>query len=683
MTSTDEYVSTFSKSMKLEPIGARSGDSPESSPVKKQEPSTPPEWQTAPNRVVRHRSRRSNQIHTSQPHRPVRSGDLSLVKLANYWEHKLWTSLWYRVSEKLDTYAGEPSNENEAQFGTSQPSGVLEQLLTSMTSEQRLKLLTSHSVAHTSSAIGFITSVLLDASLLSIFCADLTDAVDQLSFIVTARTMVWGHDDESKWLAQDLPAHVLQVRGILRKQLLQRLHDTNSPMVRTQAYLRVPFKSKQVDSSVVKSQKPSDVKVEVKSEFLHKDWSKTAPHMVTRDVPSQDRTSVVLTINSSGIAKIETRAYTGRPPTSNEKSDYLHKEHEGLWDDSGNETDSEWGNKWLYPAPRSQADLEQLVKPSQLTVKPENSKTAQVLRSSARFVLGKHLVKSGSIQDSSKQPIPIQQRETEDSQQIIQGQVMEDQIDPDFASDYRMWHNHQTSGTAEVPNRSLAYTRYANGSPQSHLFGDHNVASGPRSSTVSISITKDGFDTSHEIERHTDLRDINIPMSVSDTESDTSSERTTDDLNDLDERFLDTEAARLRSWLLMRSRSEQFFRHLERQVEYRQHTLSTPRDQSTDTPSRSTSSSSSSSPYIPVSVPTTLTGGTSSGSKRRRDDADENDKQPEKKERLPRDKHEHISTPRLACFYNKYDPMTYRLNAQTGKKFEICETHDWQNMGKL
>jgi hypothetical protein len=205
----------------------------------------------------------------------------------------------------------------------------------------------------------------------------------------------------------------------------------------------------------------------------------------------------------------------------------------------------------------------------------------------------------------------------------------------------------------------------------------------PRSPTHNTGVIFLEIDSDDEVtqeyERPVSPSDSDHSISSSDAGSRTSSER---DLNDLDDRFLDTEGSRLRSWLLTRSKSQSFFRHLQRQVACRQHHSSEPRDQSTNSSSKSTSSSSSSSSST-SSVPTTLSGSTSSGSKRRRDDAGEKDKQPGKKGCIPRDKDERTSTPRLACFYNKYDPMMYRVNAQTGKKFEICETHDWQDMGKL
>ncbi|TIA80125.1 hypothetical protein D6C76_03318 [Aureobasidium pullulans] len=47
-----------------------------------------------------------------------------------------------------------------------------------------------------------------------------------------------------------------------------------------------------------------------------------------------------------------------------------------------------------------------------------------------------------------------------------------------------------------------------------------------------------------------------------------------------------------------------------------------------------------------------------------------------------RSRNDSIAT-RLACLYNKYDPMMYRSNDQTHKKFEICGLHDFKDMNKL
>jgi hypothetical protein len=156
-----------------------------------------------------------------------------------------------------------------------------------------------------------------------------------------------------------------------------------------------------------------------------------------------------------------------------------------------------------------------------------------------------------------------------------------------------------------------------------------------------------------------------------------------DDLDELDNHFLDMEVSKLRSWLLLGPKQESFFRHLQRQVTYRQHNSSTPQDQSTDPSSKSASQSSSSPPSTSTSVPSTLSGGTSNRSKRRRDDTGEDDEQQEKEGRIPQKEPRITSAPRLACFYNKYDPIMYGSNGQARKKFEICETHDFQNMNKL
>ena len=171
--------------------------------------------------------------------------------------------------------------------------------------------------------------------------------------------------------------------------------------------------------------------------------------------------------------------------------------------------------------------------------------------------------------------------------------------------------------------------------------------------------------------------------SLSDTGSKTSSGRPLDDFDDLDKHFLDMETCRLRSWLLTRLGSEPFLQHLQNQVAYQQRNSSTPQDQPADSSSKSTSGSSSSSPSTSSSIPTTLSGGISSGSKRRRDGSGEEDERQKKKRRVPQKEANLTSTPRLACFYNKYDPMMYRQNAQTRKKFEICATHDFQNTNKL
>ena len=170
---------------------------------------------------------------------------------------------------------------------------------------------------------------------------------------------------------------------------------------------------------------------------------------------------------------------------------------------------------------------------------------------------------------------------------------------------------------------------------------------------------------------------------ASDTGSRTSSGRPMDDLDDLDKYLLNTESSRLGHWLSERSEQEPFLQHLQREVTYRLHESSTPQDQSADISSKSSSNSSSASPSTSSSIPTTLSGETSKGNKRRRDDPGEQDEQPQKKRRVPEEEATPTSTPRLACFYNKHDPMMYRSNASTLKKFEICATHDFQNMNKL
>lgn len=156
-----------------------------------------------------------------------------------------------------------------------------------------------------------------------------------------------------------------------------------------------------------------------------------------------------------------------------------------------------------------------------------------------------------------------------------------------------------------------------------------------------------------------------------------------DDMNDLDNHFLGLESCRLRSWLLVQLQSEPVLRRLQRHMAYRQHDTTALQDQSTDSSSRSTSGSLSSFRSTSSSIATTLPGGTSSGSKRLRDEPSEEDERQKKERRVAQNEPHLTSVPRLACFYNKYDPMIYRSNVQTRKKFDICATHDFQNINKL
>ena len=155
------------------------------------------------------------------------------------------------------------------------------------------------------------------------------------------------------------------------------------------------------------------------------------------------------------------------------------------------------------------------------------------------------------------------------------------------------------------------------------------------------------------------------------------------DLDDLDNDLLGLEVSKLRCLLLVQSGFPPFLQNLQCQVAYRQHNSSAPQDQSTDQSSKPPASSSSSSPSTSSTAQTDLSVGTSSDSKRGREESGDNDERQTKKRRIPRDEVNSTATPRLACFYNKFDPLTYRSSAQTGKKFEICETHDFQNMDKL
>jgi hypothetical protein len=216
------------------------------------------------------------------------------------------------------------------------------------------------------------------------------------------------------------------------------------------------------------------------------------------------------------------------------------------------------------------------------------------------------------------------------------------------------------------------------GLPQSHWLSGHDPVSTSSNSAMNIVM-----DASQKHERSVSPSHSDQSRPSSDTVSRTSSGRPMDDMDDLDHHFLNMESSRLRSWLLIRSKSEPFLQHLQRQVMYQQHDSSTPQDQSTDSSSKSTPKSSSSSPSTASSIPTTFSGGTSSGSKRRRDDSGDKDEQPKNKRRVPSDKGHPTPIPRLACFYNKYDPMMYRSNTQTDRRFEVCGTHSFENMNRL
>ncbi|KAG9690921.1 hypothetical protein KCU95_g8516, partial [Aureobasidium melanogenum] len=133
-------------------------------------------------------------------------------------------------------------------------------------------------------------------------------------------------------------------------------------------------------------------------------------------------------------------------------------------------------------------------------------------------------------------------------------------------------------------------------------------------------------------------------------------------IDDLDDSFLDLEVAKFRSWLLERAESEN--------------------EQSTNSTPKSTSHSSSVS-YSATSSTAAASRGAFTSGKRRRDTQGDEDERVHRNRRPAQDKPECKPTPRLACLFNKYDPMMYRSSSQTDKRFEICGTHDFQNMNKL
>ncbi|KAH0343046.1 hypothetical protein KCU83_g8987, partial [Aureobasidium melanogenum] len=167
----------------------------------------------------------------------------------------------------------------------------------------------------------------------------------------------------------------------------------------------------------------------------------------------------------------------------------------------------------------------------------------------------------------------------------------------------------------------------------------------------------------------------------SDTDSVSSSEESMDDLDGL---FLDQEVSQLRSWLLRRTKSEHFCQHLQHRLTYERCEGSALQEQSKDSTPRSSSHQKSSDPPSAASSSTAATScGTSNVGKRRHDNESGEDEQQHKKKRPAQDESECKSAPRLACLFNKHDPVMYRSNAQTNKKFEICGMHDFKDMNKL
>jgi hypothetical protein len=260
-----------------------------------------------------------------------------------------------------------------------------------------------------------------------------------------------------------------------------------------------------------------------------------------------------------------------------------------------------------------------------------------------------------------------------------------EQADSAVGLDLLSWHDHPHSDTVEVSNISLAPTRHARGAQRPRSFVDRFMAPESRDSGIDIGQIDSDDEASQKHERSVSPSDTGSgrSWSLSNTGPMLSSGRPMDSLDDLDNHSLDTETAKFRSWLLTRSKSALFLQHLQRQVVDRCHDSSMPQDQSADSSSKSASNSSSTSPSTSSSIPTTLSGGNSSGSKRRRDNPGENDERLKKKRRVPDHKDQSTPSSRLACFYNKYDPMMYRSNAQTERRFEVCGTHGFENMNRL
>lgn len=68
--------------------------------------------------------------------------------------------------------------------------------------------------------------------------------------------------------------------------------------------------------------------------------------------------------------------------------------------------------------------------------------------------------------------------------------------------------------------------------------------------------------------------------------------------------------------------------------------------------------------------------------KRKEDELNVDNNRPNKKTRSQSGPSQSRFSRRPGCLYNKHDPMMYRSNAQTRRKFETCE-HDFKDMNKL
>jgi hypothetical protein len=303
-----------------------------------------------------------------------------------------------------------------------------------------------------------------------------------------------------------------------------------------------------------------------------------------------------------------------------------------------------------------------------------------------------HPIETSSIQDAERSPVTTrsnkkhmvrsldthvscwsgQQHVTTRTRQTLHRQVAEGCADSDVAASYRSCQDRQELDAADIANVSSREVQ------QPHRLSECAMAAKSPATTIGMaaSANDSAGEVTQEYEQPISPSNFDHTPPAFDAESRTSPGSSVEDLGDLENYALDLEVSGLRSWLLARSKSESFFRHLQRQVLYRQYTSYASRENSTIPTPNSTSSSSSSFRAASSSKP-------SSSNKRRRDDTGDQDDQEDKKRRVARDKSESSCAPRLACFYNKYDPMTYRSNASTLKKFEICGTRGWPSMNKL
>jgi hypothetical protein len=182
-----------------------------------------------------------------------------------------------------------------------------------------------------------------------------------------------------------------------------------------------------------------------------------------------------------------------------------------------------------------------------------------------------------------------------------------------------------------------------------------------------------GITPKQPIEKPVSSPDSDHPTCSSDAELE---RRQTKHLEDLSYQFSDLKLASPGSRPLVRSRSQPCFPQTRHHSAFRQHTSSTSRAKPTDSASKSASHASSSSSSSSDAAASSSQ--TSGGNKRGRHGTGDQDKRRDRNKRSTQD----TDTPRLACFYNKHDPLMFGSGGHTYHKFKTCEGR-FENMNRL